>query len=213
LAHQLGVKLGHDGLSYVWRTGTYMFREIVILKDWEKILEVLDLDPEKFYNGFDSLEQIFEYVVSSKFFNKDIFAFENMNNYARVRDKKRKTYTTFLEWIKEKDLPNYRRVENKSIFLPYLFSVIPGFQETYDKVNAEWYRATVYKSKFNGDIVREVTGLENKELGHFMRYLREKNIFTEEYVIKNNDDVIKQLIQKSFIIYDLMNKNDGYFDV
>lgn len=203
LAHQLGVKLGHNGLSYVWRTGTYMFREVVILKDWNKILQVLDLDPVKYFEGFDELEDIFEYVVSSKFFNKDIFAFENMNNYARTRDKKRKTYTTFLDWISVRDLNDHPREQNKDVWLPYLFSVIPGFKETYDSVNAEWQRATLYKEKFNGDLVREWTGLENKELGAFMKWLRESNLFPQYFVLEFEQEKIKFWLECAYKYYSL----------
>ncbi len=99
LAHSMGLKLGHDGLSYTWRHGDHVFASIDLLKHWRDILPVLGLSYERWEQGFDSLEDIFKFVVSSPYFNRDIFLLHNRNNTTRVRDAKRKTYMEFLLWL------------------------------------------------------------------------------------------------------------------
>lgn len=185
IAHQLGLKLGHDGLSYNWRLDdTKHFRNVVLLTDWNDILPVLGLDPERYNQGFDTLEDIFKFVVWSPFFNKDIYLLHNRNNTSRTRDRKRKTYMSFLKWIEtyeERDQQRYwakwneehREVTgNKRHWLPYLFSKIEGFEAIYNEVQTEWDEAVKFKSRFNGDLVKEYIGLEGKELGEFMKWIR-----------------------------------------
>jgi hypothetical protein len=182
IAHMMGMKLGHDGLAYHWRIGeTQHFRTIVVETDWAKILPVLGLSYERYQQGFDRLEDIFEFVVSSEFFNKDIYLLHNRNHTSRVRDRKRKTYTEFLKWIENHQHTNaqnfwieWRKGQDKRAWLPYLFRKIPHFETLYNEVQAEWEFEMEYRKRFNGDLVREWLKLDGKELGEFMRYLREQ---------------------------------------
>jgi len=180
LAHSMGLKLGHDGLSYNWRIDTYQFKNEVISTDWEEICGVLGVSYDLYAQGFDTLEDIFKFVVASSFFHSDIYLLENRNNYARTRDKKRKTYTDFLVWIEghehtEVQLRNkvVRDTHSKDCWLAYQFSKISGFAETYERVQAEWVEAVEYKKRYNGTLVGEVCGITGKELGEFMKWMKE----------------------------------------
>lgn len=213
LAHSMGLKLGHDGLSYNWRVDTYQFKNEIISTDWKVICNVLGLDYEQYCKGFDELEDIFKFVVASPIFHADIYHLENRNNYARTRDKKRKIYTEFLEWIKNyKHTPeqqarrNYIKSDNykKDQWLPYLFLEIPNFEETYNRVQKEWQEETDYKTKFNGDIVKGLTKLDNKELGMFMKYINivfDKNTL-KHFILKANEQEIENFIMQTFIKYE-----------
>lgn len=178
VAHAMGLKLGHDGLSFNWRVDTYQFRNIVLLTDWEDILLVLGYSYERYARGFDTLEDIFKFVVSSPFFNKDIYLLHNRNHTSRVRDAKRRTYMEFLKWIEDPDnLPqpwNYCKKEDKKDWLPYLFAEIKGFEETYNAVQAEWDQAVELKRRFNGELVKQWTGTDGRELGLFMKWLKQE---------------------------------------
>jgi hypothetical protein len=50
------------------------------------------------------------------------------------------------------------------------------------------------KSKFNGNIVSKITGLQGKELGGAMTRLKNNPIFSPEYVVRLSDDVIQEQI-------------------
>lgn len=176
VAHKLGLKLGHDGLSYKWRlSDTHVFKEIVLLKDWKDILPVLGYSYERYYEGFNDIEDIYEFVVSSRFFNKAIYQLDNRNHTSRVRDKKRKTYMGFLQWIE-----NYEETEqqlgqkgiNKKDFLPYLMLSMPDFGYQYQEIQKEYDRQEEFKKRFNGDLVKEWTGISGKDLGNFMKWFK-----------------------------------------
>ncbi len=175
IAHSMGVKLGHEGLSYKWTIGTHEFKKVILMDDWSKILPVLGYDPAVYSKGFNKLTDIFEFVASGSFFNPDLFNLEDRNHAARARDQKRKTYTEFLRWMADgRELYHYPRWA-KEAWLSYLFSQIPGFQDTYALTMAEREAAILLKSKYNGELVREWTGLVHQQLGKFMAAFRESH--------------------------------------
>ena len=183
VAHKLGFKYGHDGLSFVFRDGTYQYAEVNLSKDHKEILSFLDYDYDRFVQGFDNLQQIFEYTTSSKYFNKEIYAFDNRNHASRIRDKKRKTYNEFLQWVETVDHLNaypwadmrekFGR-EYKQEFVERAFQFFPDFKVKFEKIQADFEMWKKLKEKFNGDLVREWTGLENRELGNFMIKVKDR---------------------------------------
>ena len=73
--------------------------ETVLTKNYDEALEFLGFDVERYHKGFNSKQEIFEFVCSSKFFDPSYFALENRNHYQRVRDMKRTTYSEFLDYV------------------------------------------------------------------------------------------------------------------
>jgi hypothetical protein len=71
-AHKGGTSHGHDGLWYYFRDGDYMFREILLTRDHDAALTYLGYEPARFKQGFEDLEEIFQYVAGSRYFNRDI---------------------------------------------------------------------------------------------------------------------------------------------
>ncbi len=210
ISHAMNLKLGHDGLSFNWRIDTYQFKNEIISTDWEEICNVLGVSYERYCQGFDELEDIFEFVMASPFFHADIYLLENRNNASRVRDRKRKTYTTFLEYIKdyqhtEMQVLNkvIRDTQSKDYWLQRQFRTIKGFEATYKRVQQEWADEVEYKSRYNGDVVKELTGLDGKELGEFMKYMR--NTHTAEGIRKSvmtvNKEVVPHWIKLAYYVY------------
>lgn len=173
-AHKAGLSHGHDGLWYYVRDGDYLFRNILLTRDYDYALKFLGYSPERFHQGFNDLVDIFEYVTGSEFFNADIFALENRNAAARVRDKKRKTYSEFLRYVEARpDLPKYPYPEHKAAWLPRIAEHFPTFQAEYDQALADREKQQLLKAKFNGEVVNRVTGLQGQELGGFMKRFKE----------------------------------------
>ncbi len=173
-AHKAGLTHGHNGLWFYLREGDYLFRNILLTRDYAAALTFLGYDPERFAKGFNNLEEIFEYVAGSAFFNRDIFLLENRNAQSRVRDRKRKTYTEFLKWCEARpDLPAYQYPTEKRVWMPRIAEHFAHFQAEYDDAMAELERQRAVKARFNGQYVTELTGLQGKELGIFMKNFRE----------------------------------------
>ena len=119
IAAALGYKFGHDGLYLqAWfshdgkqknvervkeegKTNEHAEykKEKLLFCDFDKAIEFLGFDSNRFREGFDNIEDILKFVVDSKYFCKDYFALENRNHDQRVRDRKRATYHAALEYF------------------------------------------------------------------------------------------------------------------
>jgi hypothetical protein len=93
ISHKFGLKFGFSGLVYPFRAFSgRLTQNIIISKDTEKIFKFLGLDYDKYTEGFNTVEEIFDWIVSSKYFCGENFLMENLNHIDRKRNKKRKTY-------------------------------------------------------------------------------------------------------------------------
>ncbi len=176
--HSLGLKYGHRGLHLVVMDGTQKVGEIEISKDTEDIYSFLGLDYGRYISGFDTLEEIFEFVESSPFFSPDIFWYENLNSENRRRDKLRSTYATFVDRNSEK--PSARvLVKDTRAYLPFVFSHFgTHVRVEYEALWSEYRAQLEFHSRFNGKVVGELTGLVGPELGEFMKLAKTRITIT-----------------------------------
>lgn len=173
-AHRAGLAHRHDGLWFYVRDGDYKFRELLLTQDYDEALAFLGYDPQRFHQGFETLEDIFWYVAGSAYFNRDIFLLENRNAQSRIRDRKRRTYMEFLKFCEaHPELPAYHYPESKNAWLPRIAEHFPHFQTECDKALADLAEQRAVKAKFNGEWVAKLTGLQGKELGGLMKAFRE----------------------------------------
>ncbi len=200
VAYQLGLKFGFDGLSFVIRDelGSNIEKHI-ISKDPEKIYGFLDLDYQKYLKGFDELEDVFNFVTETKYFNSSIFSYENLNHQNRTRNKKRKTYASFLLWLENKKFNNYT-FKNKADYIQniedhFKFPIKEKIDSFYKKIEEK----KELSKKFNGNIVKEVLNISDNDLGNFIKKFK-SNIIDFEIYLKENS---KEQIEK-----DIKNFND-----
>lgn len=199
-AHAAGLSHKHNGLWYFVRDGDYKFREILLTRDYCEALTFLGYDAERFKQGFDTLEDIFQYVVSSAYFNRDIFLLENRNAKSRIRDRKRFTYMSFLTHCEERpDLPAFQYPAEKSEWLPRIAEHFAHFQVEYDQALADLAELRAVKAKFNGEWVSKLTGLHGKELGELMKCFKESFESVEAqraFVLNNSLDDIEARVRQ-----------------
>ena len=191
ISYQMGFRFGDYGLKLVYRheDGGRKFSKIISKKP-HKIYEFLGFDYEKYLEGFDEVEYIFAYVVSSKYFNPKIFEYEQLNHQNRTRNKKRKNYELFLQYVK--DNPKGEKMTISAAdgtgtpiktFLheTYVFGDKDGFVDKAEKFFGTEIRSEINKWKervdqekrasgiFNGNVVMEHFPLRGKELGAAMK--------------------------------------------
>lgn len=99
IAHTAGFKYGHTGLIYPVREGANIVDELELSVHPPYIFRFLGYDYIRFAAGFDTLEEIFQYAISSPFFDPAAYQPENQNHRARTRDRKRDSYQKFLAYI------------------------------------------------------------------------------------------------------------------
>lgn len=200
IMHRFGARNGHDGLTLIVRDDTRVIGEILLSKDIDEILKFGGYDPVRFHEGFDTLEDIFKFVVSSPYYNYEIFDLDNRNYRARTRDRKRPTYTEFLVWAQENVTENgYEWNSNKAAYLPRILYTFGKLDEYTDMLRKHFQNLDI-KAKFNGELVMKLTGLSGKELGAFMTGFKEK--FSKDDMSKMTESMIREEILNAFRTYD-----------
>jgi hypothetical protein len=173
IAHMLGLKFGHDGMWLVVRTDDNHQLGEICLTLYPKEAEAF-LDVKPLMDNTKSLEDIFDNVAASKYFNPEVFKLENNNAVARIRDRKRPSYNKFLEYCDK--LPEkqwFPRTKDKSIYLPMIFRAFPHAIEKYNDLWKQKELNDKFKQLLNGDLVSEWLGLTGVELGKMMVILKQ----------------------------------------
>jgi hypothetical protein len=166
LAHRLGLKYGQQGM---WFENSFKGKNIgsvSVSTDYPKIFKFLDLDYDRYQQGFDELTDIFDFVIKSKYFNASMYQFETLNKINRDRNKKRKSYTTFLDYISKFEIKGYTFLEADET-LSLVKNYFPEADIEYQIRTLE-YKETkklYLKAKFNGGELIRRFGIVNKELG------------------------------------------------
>ena len=201
LAQSIGMKYGQEGLWYNHYSDENTKDKIMVSKDYPKIFEFLGLDYDRWIEGFDTLEDIFEYVRTSYLFNPEMFQLHKLNKINRERNLKRASYMAFLEFIKNKAAhPDYSKsmVESRK---KDVINVIRGYfpEAKIDLHLAEiaykHARKNLIKQKFNGGILMKKYGLKGKEIGEAIKYFK-ASIFDnygmsfDDFVIMYNQEYI-----------------------
>lgn len=178
IAQKMGLKYGQEGLWYNHFHNGQKVGRIPVSKDYPRIFAHLDLDYNRWVEGFDSLEEIFEFVMTSKYFSADQFQLDQLNKINRERNAKRKSYMTFLEYIDHLE-PNE---EGKAAMEHHKENLVEIVSEVFPESNIKReikrfeYEASenAYASaKFNGGMVMAKYGLKGKDLGTAMNNFKE----------------------------------------
>jgi hypothetical protein len=203
--HKFGLKYGHRGLTMPMKDGDNMYAEIVISKDGQEIFDFLGLSYAKFCQGFNDLPEIFDFVISSKYFSKEPFQYENLNHTNRVRDRKRSTYHSFLQYIEKIDRV-YPYEENKEKYIPLILESFPSAKREYLESKARLAHRLAVKEKFNGKLISEWTGYEGNKLGEFIQYLKKERGDPMKWVIDFSTEDLKAIIFGHFRVFNLQRE-------
>ena len=199
-AHRLGFKFGHDGLWYVLRDPkdySRVIKEILVTQDFDLAVNFLGYRSQPFKNGFDTPNDIYQFVTTSPYFDPRQFLLVNRSYAARVRDKKRKMYTGMLEFIRQ----NYPEIPEDCDPLPIdrnehlvrAFNDFPEFKERYNSTMSEFHLECKLKEKFNGKFVGKLFGIQGKELGECMAQMRQtiENYDLRQFIIDLDERQVK----------------------
>lgn len=196
IARRLGFKFAHNGLWYELYYNTNRIDTILLTNDFDEALTFLGYDPLLHNKGFDTLDDIFDYTVSSRFFDPTIFDLNNRNHIARSRDSKRPNYIKFLNYIKSHQFKQPNPI-NKDAQLNRAKHKFPSFELTLSQSIAHHKTKTIVKSKFNGHIVSTITNLHGKELGNLMQHLR--RTLSEDTILNSTESELHDIIRQQYL--------------
>ncbi len=168
----------------------YNFGKIILTNNPDEICKYLDFDYQKWNNGFINNYEIFQWIIKSKYYKKNIFYQTNREHRENI---KRTFYNYFIENNSKLDDDNNNDNNiNQLNSIEYfqkekeLNNLIENFKLNYER-----------KNKFNAHIFKEF-GIEDKKLGdniiQFKKYILQFNQNFEDWLDKNNKDDIKNII-------------------
>ena len=201
IAHKMGIHLGHIGLSYWIRQSFFesslnfldnddIMEKVILEKDFSVILPLLGFDYEHWKNGFNTNEEVYHWVASSKYFDPEIFKFENLNHVNKVRNSKRVVYKGFVEWLEKNSWKYNRHVSQRREYYIYDWSErFPELKQAIKRNKVRYLLDKGFKEKVNGYKVMELLGIsDGKEVGRVMGELRKRHT-KEEYVNMSKEKV------------------------
>lgn len=203
--HKFNLSYGWEGLYYKFRNFNGInSKNILISNDIRKIFEFGGYDYDRYLLGFDTLEDIFKFCISSKYFNADIFQMENLKAIDKKRNRKRGSYHLFLNYIKDNNIigSNYQFNDNKDSYIDKINDFFPeaNLLDTLKKLKEEDAQRKIVSQKFNGDIVMMwLPNLKGKELGAAMSKFKERiGEYYDEFILNSNYDTIREHFMKIY---------------
>jgi hypothetical protein len=198
--HKFGLSYGWDGLHYKYRNFRGTNSENILLStDPKRIFEFGGYNYNRYLQGFETLEDIFEFAVDCVNFDTEIFQMENLKSIDKKRNRKRGSYHLFLKYLKDNDILISKDFEtDKSNYITAIDYYFPEaklwekLEELQDKDRVDKYMS----QKFNGDIVMAwLPNLQGKELGAAISKF--KNHFASEdnfrtFVIDSDYETIRR---------------------
>lgn len=173
ICKKMGLSLKSTGLFLPVYFEDQRVTDLLITNSWLEALAILGCSGYK-YGVFNELTDVFGYAVSSSYFSKELFPLENLNSENRNRNAARPNYMLFLDYITPAAIKNNFSYDegHKTPWMDYIIQSYPSIVKEYRSVIENCKKTKLLKSKFNGGIVIEQTGLAGKEVGIFLEQFK-----------------------------------------
>ena len=189
---RFNLKYGERGLAYVFRRASQESykRDLEVCRDPHRIFAFLELDGAVWEEGFEDLEAMFDWVLTSPYFSARPYLDPSPATRKRIRE--RTTLQRFVAYLEERghyiysDTPSGTptpkpRISakahpgNKDDYLPRIAAAFPeaGLLEAIAREKRLEAEDLELAEKLNGRLVAEWTGLAGKDLGILMRRIHE----------------------------------------
>lgn len=178
-------KLYENGLYYIYHSN-YKNHNILLTDNPDLILEVCQLNPSRYKEGFTTYTDMFDYIGECPILGSSLYALESMSHNNRKIYKNRTTYKKFSKWMDKHNVPvtSYGKLISPNIKFNNIVN------QSINEIDSQYEKNKTFKQSFNGNLVSNLTGLKHHELGKFMAYIRKK--YTDEQLIENAATIILQ---------------------
>jgi hypothetical protein len=195
--HRLGVKYGEDGLFWVHRgVRENVKREILLTRDSRRAFALLELPFEPWEAGFADLPSLFRWVIASPYFSVEPYVARSASTEKRIADRKTvREFVAFLE--RERVTKAFAYEKDRTRYVPLVSGAFPEVElpRRLEEARAEEARAIAIDSKLNGHVVMElIPGLAGKELGEFLRALREHRPDLDQVLLAASPEEVRALV-------------------
>lgn len=192
IANKMNVTFGHEGLQYQVRTKSNLLGKVLLSKDLDVSLEFLGFSSKRYREGFKTMNEMFDFIKSGKFFATSLFALENLNHANRTRNRKRKTFMLFVEDLEKNPQPKEKDFvfpDDKNEWIPYIEKTFPNLKSMVQKVVEEHAVEMESKNLLSGKRVMEWTGFKGIRLGALIEIVNQKVLNDGSSIEKIHQDM------------------------
>lgn len=186
----LGLKYGYQGLSVVVES-----TQIKLSTDIDLIFKFMGLDGDQWQRGFNTDEQVFDFIISSRLFRHSMFKRheDRWNHGERKALGNRPMFVAFIAYV-ELHAQNHTELD-KLLADDITKEAVAYFdkQSEVDKVMERLDRTRRLKQRFNGHIVMEITGLKAQPLSAFIQYCRSR--ISDDEMLKMTPQQVREVIR------------------
>ncbi len=196
MCRRFNLKYGEEGPSYVYRrhSNENYKVDLELSQDFKKICRFLDLDYASWKTGFDSLEDLYTWVIQSKYFSVAPYL-DELRGHLKSREKERQTVTKFVVWLEQNNINHRPEFADCHSYLDMIIEAFPeaNLSEQLQREMDLEKREIEINQKFNGrKVIRLFPHLEGKDLGAFIMAFKKSFLDFEQFVLDSTEDAIDQ---------------------
>jgi hypothetical protein len=175
--------------------------QIHLTDNVENIMTFLDLDLDVYNKGFKTYNDAFDFIIKSKCYNHEYYTSRDyVNSDSWKRDRVRKTYNLFLDYIQGiEKLSEPKKNFNENVRAVHNFFRDLNIKNIIRGLKKEEMVNTKNKRYINGELYKKITGLEGKELGKFVWFIKQdlNETFGDHYY-KHKRKMISDFIKNRY---------------
>jgi len=198
IAHSYGLKFGHNGLFAIIRgddNSSNQLGKVTLSTNIKDIFNYFGWDHYRWQKGFDTIEDIFKFVISCKHFQGKSYKYDELNHINRTRNKKRAVYAQFITYLEDNGLIESFNSQNKGHNVTHALISFDKMDE-YENILSTIERRIQVREKFNGEIVNLHTKLTGPKLGRFIASYKKQYAHFDEFILKQSPTEIETTIKK-----------------
>lgn len=165
--------------------GIYLMLDNIKFKLCSDVIEIfkfLDLDYEKFKDGFNSEEELFNFVYNCKYF----VILENKSKHIE-KNCNRPVFLKFFEYIKNKEQKNNENnLEN--LTNDYILNFF-NKEEEFSLLMESIKKSADIRKYYNGEYIGKLSNKKGRELGDLMIKIKKDEHFEEIFLTKDIDRI------------------------
>jgi hypothetical protein len=190
ICRRFDLKYGERGLTYVYRRGTgNHVAELSVSRDFERICAFLGLDHAAWVRGFETLPDMFAWVVASPYFSTAPYLDTDDDGTPAMqrRGRTRTTVARFVEYLRAEGIERRPTFDDRSTYLPQVMAAFPEarLDAQVEGERAAEARQAEVDARFGGKrVMALVPGLEGKALGEVIRAVRAEHADFESWVLE-----------------------------
>jgi hypothetical protein len=197
IVRRFDLKYGEHGLSYVYRREEGHYKaDLELTQDFRRICQFLGLEYGEWERGFDSLEALFEWTITSPYFSVAPYL-DDLSGSLERRMKDRPTLQKFVSWLEQSGISQRPHFEERKSYLPLVISAFPEAQleENIALEREKEAQAQDFANKFSGNLVmRLLPDLKGKALGEFIVALKSSVPHFQNFVLETEQDALERYI-------------------